>query len=121
MAVNALQAFCVNCAQPQCVNMSTNNYLTIQNQTKWITSRKPAPLPFCRSNRNNRRTLSQEPRQMATGKYSGKPFTLQDQFELPSLPHQECIPACGHWPLPLLADSSTLINHFFKKIQMNGE
>lgn len=85
MAVNALQAFCVNSAQPQCVNMSTNNYLTIQNQTKWITSRKPAPLPLCRSNRNNRRTLSQEPRQMASSKYSGKPFNLQDQFELPSL------------------------------------
>lgn len=79
LALNALGGLCVNCAQPQCVNMSTNNYLTIQNQTKWITSRKPAPLPFCRSNRNNRRTLSQEPRQMATGKYSGKPFTLQNQ------------------------------------------
>jgi len=34
---------------------------------------------------------------MASSKYSGKPFTLQDQFELLRFlpPRQEYIPACG--------------------------
>lgn len=97
MAVNALQAFCVNSAQKQCVNISTSKRLTIQNQTNRLTSRKPAPLPLCRSNRNNRRTLSQNQRSLASGKYSGQPFTLQDQFELLRFlpPRQEYIPACG--------------------------
>ena len=95
MAIITLKGAGVNSAQPQCVNISTSKRLTIQNQTNRLTSRKPAPLPLYRSHRNNRRTLSQEPRQMASSKYSGKPFTLQDQFELLRLcpPRQEYIPA----------------------------